>query len=207
MPFVELNQKKILFIHVPKAGGTTVEQWLSTLAPLRFKTAYIPAVARCTPQHFRMQDFRVLFGPDYFNYAFMLVRNPYSRIASEFRMRATIAGKGFFRSWPSFSLWLEHHLQQAASNPFVLDNHLRPQWEFTGSSVEVFRLEEGMDRILARVADRLGVREPEQIGKEVSTEDFPEPVVWDRIDALRVQEFYARDFTEFGYDPEAGSSS
>lgn len=202
MPFIELNSLKINYIHVPKTGGTTIERWLSSIDPLKFHTAGVPAATRCTPQHFRMSDIRVLFGQGYFDYNFMTVRNPYDRIASEYRMRAAESGKGFWRTWPTFSHWLEVQIERSVREPFTLDNHLRPQWEFSGSDVEVFRLEDGMPSIIATVAKRIGASVPEKIGHECSSRDFPEPIVWDRVDILRVRERYARDFEEFHYDPK-----
>ncbi|MCQ0971239.1 sulfotransferase family protein [Paracoccus sp. TK19116] len=201
MPFVELEDKRrLLFIHVPKTGGTSVEGWMRTLAPLRFHEVQIPKAMKCTPQHLRMSDFNILFGRGYFDHAFMIVRNPYDRIASEYRMRAAIHAASFVRMWPSFSHWLEAQLDQMAGNRWILDNHLRPQWEFHGGRVEVFRLEDGLDTALATVAGRLGLPAPESVPHDLKTGGGDVTVEWDLSDRLRVEEVYARDFAEFGYE-------
>lgn len=200
MPFVEYNSKRILYIHVPKTGGTTIEQWLTSHAPLHFHTIGMPTPMKCTPQHLCMQDIRLLFGDGFFDYAFMTVRNPYTRIMSEYKMRALIAGKSFWKSWPTFSLWLEQTLNNARKTPFIMDNHIRPQWQFTGSGVEVFRFEDGMESILNQLAVRIGAPIPKEIPHQLSTQEFPHEVLWDKVDILRIQEFYAQDFQEFGYD-------
>lgn len=197
MPFIECNGMRVLFIHIPKTGGTTVESWLRSLAPLRFHSVGLPPASRCTPQHYRMQDLRDLLGPDYFDYAFTLVRNPYDRIASEYRMHAAIRGQGFWKAWPSFSLWLEENIRRQALEPFHLDNHLRPQWEFVGSNVDVFRFEDGLEAALAPVAARLGLPAPTNLPHLIQS-SVPAPE-WDRADRLRVQEHYRLDFSEFGY--------
>jgi hypothetical protein len=201
MPFVNHNGQNILFIHIPKTGGTTVETWLSTLGTLRFRTVGVPGATRCSPQHFRLCDFRHLFGKDFFDYSFMIVRNPYDRIASEYRMRATEQGAGFWKAWPTFSSWLEIQLERSKKEPWALDNHLRPQWEFTGNGLEIFRLEDGMQGILSKVAERLGVPAPSELPWEMRSDGFAGTVEWDHLDRLRVQEAYARDFKEFGYEP------
>lgn len=201
MPFIEHNHRRLLYLHVPKTGGGAIEAWLGALAPLRLHSVGVPVALRCTPQHLRMSDIRSLFGKDFFHHVVMTVRDPYERIASEYRMRAVIGGKGFWKAYPSFSLWLETALAQAARDPFHFDNHLRPQWEFTGSGVEVLRYEDGLERVAARMAELLEVPPPASLPRVHDTGAAEIAVAWDRVDRLRVQEFYRKDFEVFGYDP------
>jgi hypothetical protein len=203
LPFAEIGGKKVLFVHIPKTAGTSVEAWLGEVsgAPLRMFSVGIPAAMKCTPQHLRMVDLRHFFGEGFFDYAFTLVRNPFDRIASEYRMRAQLAGDSFFKHTPTFSYWIDHNLTRAAAAPFHLDNHIRPQWQFIGSQVRVFRMEDGVNAALGQVAADLGIAPPETVPHKLATADGPE-TPWDRGDILRVSEFYARDFKEFGYDPE-----
>jgi hypothetical protein len=199
MPFIAHNGRTLLYIHVPKTGGGTVEGWMKTIAPVRFHSVGIPPALRCTPQHLRMADFRSLFGGGFFDHVVMSVRNPYDRIASEYRMRAVIGGKGFWRAFPSFSMWLEQSLADAARNPYHLDNHLRPQWEFHGSGVEVLRYEDGVPAMVARIAALLGVAPPESLPRVHDTSGAGIEVTWDVADILRVNAAYRQDFELFGY--------
>jgi hypothetical protein len=199
MPVIQHKNKRLLYLHVPKTGGSSIEAWLETLAPLQFRSVGVPTALRCTPQHFRMADFNALFTPGFFDHAVMTVRNPYDRIASEYRMRAVLGGKGFWQAFPSFSLWLETTLEQAARNPFHLDNHIRPQWQFTGTGVEVLRFEDGLPAIIGRIAELLNVPPPDEIPRIYDTSGSGIDVVWDLSDRLLVQDFYAKDFTLFGY--------
>ena len=201
MPFVETQDKRrILFIHVPKTGGTSVEDWMQTLGTLRLHHPAIPVALKCTPQHLRMSDLNNLFGKRYFDYAFMIVRNPYDRIASEYRMRAELQADSFFRMWPSFSHWLEVHLDKLRESPWMMDNHLRPQWEFHGSGVRVFKLEDGLDKALAKVARSNDVAPPAEVAHRLKTDKSPVEIEWDISDRLRIEDTYAKDFEEFGYD-------
>lgn len=200
MPYLHHQGRRLLYLHVPKTGGSTVETWLNTISSLHFHSVGVPAALRCVPQHFRMVDFSALFGKGYFDDAVMTVRNPYDRIASEYRMRALLAGKGFWKAWPSFSLWLEANLEAAAKNPFHLDNHLRPQWEFHGSDVEVLRFEDGLLAVTAQIAKLLDVSPPTNLPKVHDTSSASIEVSWDLSDRLRVQEFYRKDFELFGYE-------
>lgn len=200
MPFLQNQSCRLLYLHVPKTGGGTIEAWLKTIAPLHFHSVGIPTALRCVPQHFRMADFNALFAKGFFDSAVMTVRNPYDRLASEYRMRALLSGKGFWKAWPSFSLWLEGNLEAAAKNPFHLDNHMRPQWEFHGSGVEVLRFEDGLPAITARIAALLNVSPPTNLPKVHDTSETPIEIMWDLSDRLRVQEFYRKDFELFGYE-------
>ncbi|SIQ34284.1 Sulfotransferase family protein [Paracoccus thiocyanatus] len=197
MPFIEYSGKRILFIHIPKTGGTSVENWMQGIAPLRLFSQGIPAAMKCTPQHLRMQDIRALLGEGYFDQALTVVRNPYDRIASEYRMRAHLAKAGFFKGLPIFSLWLEEWLNRQKREPFCLDNHLRPQWEFLGSEVETFRFEDGLQAPLARMAEWLDIAPPESLPHDLRPD--PLEIAWDQVDRIRVRDHYARDFEMLGY--------
>nr|WP_240494010.1 sulfotransferase family 2 domain-containing protein [Paracoccus sp. SM22M-07] len=179
MPYLQHQGRRLLYLHVPKTGGSTVETWLKTISPLHFHSVGVPAALCCVPQHFRMVDFKALFGKGYFDNAVMTVRNPYDRIPSEYRMRALLAGKVFWKAWPSFSLWLEANLEAAAENPFHLDNHMRPQWEFHGSDVEVWRFEDGLLALTAHIAKLLNVSPPTNLPKVHDTSSASIEVSWD----------------------------
>jgi hypothetical protein len=197
MPFIQYKSKKILYIHIPKTGGTSIEEWMKTISPLRMFSVGIPHAVRCTPQHFRAQDIKALLGEDFFDLSIAVVRNPYDRIASEYKMRMHIEKQGFWKNGPDFSLWLEDNLSRQARDKFHLDNHLRPQWEFIGNNVEVFKLEDGLMAPLRRISEVLEIRPPEFPPHELRglSYDF----TWDITDRILVQTHYAKDFEEFGY--------
>lgn len=201
MPFIHHRGKNFLYLHVPKTGGGSIEKWLGSLAPLHFHSVGIPQALKCSPQHLRMADFRALFGEDFFDHSVMTVRNPYDRIASEYRMRVKLAGQGFWKAGPSFSHWLEEQLTRATSDPHTLNNHLRPQWQFGGTGVEVLKFENSLSAMIGRMAAILGVDPPAEIPHEHRVDDPAITVSWDQVDRIRVAEFYARDFDLFGYDP------
>jgi len=200
MPFIQHDGKRVLLIHIPKTGGTSLENWMKTIAPLRLFTMGIPATSKCTPQHYRMQDIRALLGPGFFDHVVAVVRNPYDRIASEYRMRAQIAKEGFYKGLPDFSPWLEEWLTRQKREPFCMDNHLRPQWEFLGKEVELFRLEDGLAAPAARIAEKLGAPVPDTLPRDLKSD--PLEIEWDLVDRIRVREHYARDFETLGYPTE-----
>lgn len=202
MPFVEYNGRKILFIHIPKTGGGSVETWLKSLGKVRMLAVGNPSALKCTPQHFRMSDVRDLFGEGYFDYMFMIVRNPYDRIMSEYKMHALISGNSFWKAWPSFSHWLEYNLNVARENPYHFDNHLRPQWDFLGTDIKVFKFEEGMESILNRVAADIGAPAPVSTPHIHSAEQENIDAPFDVVDRIRTADFYEKDFDVFGYSTQ-----
>lgn len=204
MPFVEHSGRRILFVHIPKTGGTTVEDWLRTLGPLRLFHFGHPEALRCTPQHLTMRDLEALLGKDFFDYAFAIVRNPYERIASEYRMHAALARERFFPGLPDFPLWLESNLREAARDACHLDNHLRPQWAFLGEGVEILRYEDGLRECVKTVAERIGAAPPMRLGRRYATGGGAggAKVRFGLPEIARMRDAYGRDFEFFGYDPE-----
>src|SRR5262249_22669013 len=98
-----------------------------------------------------------------------------------------------------FSSWLENQIDAVRKNPFHLDNHFRPQWEFISSAVDIYKYEDGLSRILTRVAEKIGAPEPATLPQKLSTGDLNEPVRFDIADVERIRSLYAADFERFGY--------
>lgn len=203
MPFVQANGKNVLFIHIPRTGGTAIEAQLRRAGCLRLFSIGQPLSMRATPQHLRAGDITEIMGDAYFDYSFTVVRNPYDRIKSLFHLQAAAAGQGFWQAAPRFSHWVQHALQDLARDPWAHDHHLRPQWEFIGSGVEVFRYEDGLRAALEPAAAMLGLTLDEGELPQVQPARMePSPCdgfEWDLADLIRVEEAYARDFDTFGY--------
>jgi hypothetical protein len=199
LPFVSHAGRNVLFVHIPRTGGTTVEHWLRSLGDLRLFAGSIPAFTKVTPQHLRANDIDELMGEDFFDYAFAIVRNPFDRLASEYRARRSLALEGFWRTAPRFPGWLESSLEALRNNPFHLDNHLRPQWDFVSRRVKVFHYEMGLPAILAQVAAEIGAPPPADLPRKLATQAMPGDVSFDVAETERVLGVYGRDFDIFGY--------
>jgi hypothetical protein len=200
MPAVDHRGKNILFVHIPRTGGTSIEHWLRELGTLRLFSTALPAFSRATPQHLTANDIDELLGDDYFDYAFTVVRNPFDRVASEYRMRCRSARDGVFKGCPKFSTWLEKQLEAFEKSPFHLDNHLRPQWQFLQKRLRLFRFEDGIESAIAGIAGEIGAPVPAEVGKHLATDDLAIPVKFDIPEVERVLELYSRDFDVLGYD-------
>jgi hypothetical protein len=204
MPVYRINGKNILFIHVPKTGGTSVERFLSLHSDASLqsegKKLLKPTrgglMSRSLPlQHFHAEILRNMFSSTFFDYAFLIVRDPLQRLASEYRHSVNLGhvdAKLGFNSWSALMLAL------ACFAPHLRNNHFLPQFEFHCFDAEIFRFEDGMDSILIRLAERLGVENPRNIPHERKV-DFADVTVSTATEA-RVKRVFAKDYASFGYE-------
>jgi len=208
MPYLEADDRRILFVHIPKTGGTSIEAWLESFGPLQLSAAGVPEALRTTPQHLTYHDIRTLFAEDYFDFAFAVVRNPFARLESEYRMHQQMRTNAGFAQPAPFNTWLDLMLRKVKSDRHVHDNHLRPQWQFVSKKVVVYKLEDGLQAILRDVAKRTGLAPPKEIPHKLKTDAQETPVHWDVRETAAVQEFYDKDFEFFEYDtaPPGASS-
>jgi hypothetical protein len=146
-------------------------------------------------QHLHADIYAKAIGPGFCDYAFTVVRNPYSRIASEYKMKGGDAG-----GRRSFDDWFAKLTARFAESPYVRDNHLRPQSDFLSPNLEIFRFEDGLEAPLRAACKVLGTHPPDTMpharrGSDSLIECTP--------DSLRaVAEFYRQDFETLGYRPD-----
>ena len=157
MPIFEKNGRYVLFSHVPKAGGTTIEHmfaangWARHLFDDGNGSTINPAL-KCSPQHWHATMLENVCNLSRMAYSFCIVRNPVDRILSEYRWRVK-----YFGVTKSADEWIPEALAAYAANPFVHDNHIRPQCEFIVAGMRVFRLESGVDAIVREISSALGI--------------------------------------------------
>lgn len=211
MPLFRYQGALHYFAHVPKCGGTSVEQYLSLrFGPLGFANLGLGPVPwpldwlKSTPQHAAWADFARVFPADWVKSSFAVVRHPLARLVSAYNMRV---GGHEIPSGLSIEAFAETYLQTRSSDPFRYDNHLRAQTEFVPPSSIVFRLEDGLAAVQKHIDENFGPwSDGETIGHvthaaqsaakfEKTTEVSP------RLKHL-VDELYASDFEAFGYATE-----
>lgn len=211
MPSLTLSDRLIWFAHCPKAGGTSVEQfmvarWGDAVGHLHWgwdlwwrRGGWRVADPPNSPQHLIWNDARAAL-PRMPDSVFAVVRDPVARMASEQRWqrrrrRGTKAGKVL--AWLPFPLWIRLMLATAEVHPHAFDNHLRPQADFIPEGARVFRLEEGLTPVLDWLSDLTG--EPR------ARTDIPHAIPTGTVARIGAAEraliarTFAADYARFGY--------
>ncbi|MGH3444335.1 MAG: sulfotransferase family 2 domain-containing protein [Nocardioidaceae bacterium] len=206
MPIYRRDDMNVLFVHVPKTAGTTIER---VFRHSGFKEHYrdskvgpgtVNRLRLCSPQHMHAELLRNLFHLDRFDVTFMVVRDPIARFRSEFAMRhkADVPLKE-----ARVERWADKVFGAYSRNRFALDNHLRPQSEFCLPAAQVFRIEDGLDAAVTHLNDHFGLGLPTELprvmdrekGSGVPSRSVP---ISAGLDA-RLRAFYSADFARFGY--------
>lgn len=187
------DEKQCIFVHVPKAAGTSIA--LSLFGKL--------------PYHYTVTDYKVIFGrrdfQRYFKFAF--VRNPWDRLFSAF----TFLKKGGWddkdREWASQHLEkydnFEQFVMKCDFNEEIMSfMHFRPQFEFVCSQRKTIELNylgyfETINDDYSKICKRLNL--PDTLEhRNASTkssyrDQYSEPMI------SRVETLYADDIRLFGY--------
>lgn len=160
MPAYNINGKKVLFIHIPKTGGSSIEKYLRKFSTE--ESLYSSKRKRresCYPQHLDYKSLTQKIDLKEADFVFTVVREPVARFLSECRHRVgrrsllksyRVSEEGFFLA--------ARFLHRC--NPFALGNHVRPQSDFIGKDVRVFKFEDGIPVILNQLAEELGLPAP-----------------------------------------------
>lgn len=196
MPIFTVQDKRVLFIHVPKTGGTAVAQHLSQYMDVSFDAQPPGLAVRLLPRHLHAEPLQALLSTGMFDWTFMVVRDPVERLASEYRYQ-----KRKPRPVLPPSLWLRRALWHRSRNPYYRDNHFRPQFEFECFGAEVFRYEDGLEHVIEALNRRIGTDIPRALGRDNVSPAIP--VRWSRTDLALIGDTYADDFARYGYERRA----
>ncbi|MDA8909483.1 sulfotransferase family protein [Pontimonas sp.] len=217
MPVLIRGDKAVLFIHIPKTGGSSFERDMANLGWREvFSIRGMPAsrlkFIKASPQHFSAELMEGLFNFEEFSSVVCIIRDPFDRLKSAFyyHFRSQVG-----RFPPDVPTWIQNTLSATRHNPYHLDNHIRPQVDFLppGVDCELFKLEEDgvrqaqiaacgkYEKQPRKLMHLLGIRNEER--EKISKYD---PDIEEAFSSQRstIADFYAADYAAFGYDP-AGS--
>ena len=201
MPFVNANGKNIFFAHVPKTGGSSVEDYLyRRFGPLSIidknKREGVRGTGLIVPStHLTTVDLAELLPRD-LAHSFTVVREPMARMMSEYRYQSGVSRM----SRMGFSTWLHIMIAAAQIEPRVYENHIRPQSDLVPEGCEIFRLEDSFDPVISWLDTVTGSTEPEiNVGHLLKRKH--ETITPSRQDVDLVTRYYAIDYERFGYQP------
>ena len=136
-----IPERKVIFIHIPKTAGTSIEKYFNSDKPQCLK-------------HDVIKDIKIKFPKEYNSYAkFTVVRNPYDRMVSwYFHLKERVESDGFdlekdftlgFVKWiedplkTRYTKWSLTEAGQKDPNP----TYLNPQHTYIDETVTVLKYE------------------------------------------------------------------
>lgn len=206
MPVFLKDGRAVLFVHVPKTGGSSIEQlfresgWDQRLHETPRTEPLLVPLRRCPPQHLHAELLQAMLRVAAFDLVFMVTREPVSRFRSEYLMRHR-QERNVEAS--AVEAWGRKIFDRHDKNPYALDNHLRPQHEFELPASEVFRLEDGLGSVTTDLNERFGLGLGGEIPRSMDLSrsgkaSSGEVQVSPSLERL-IRERYAEDFRRYGY--------
>ena len=203
MPIFKSNGALVLFIHIPKTGGTSIERFFASKGvALAFWSRQLHADGGqgfpCSPQHFHQPILEALFPETFFDKKVAVVRHPVTRMVSEYRHRMGIRiRKGF--SVIDFEGWLKQSFGKVEVDEYFKDNHFRPQVQFIDDHTTVFRLEDGLINPVRYIADALEMSVGENPKIPIKNSGVKLDVAVSARASSLIEEVYSDDMQSFGY--------
>ena len=204
MPITQIKGKSLLFIHIPKTGGETAEHYLRSVSDNSRQPSFLrrpnPEILPCSPQHLHGGILSYLFQPESFDYGFTVTRDPVARAISEYKFRA---GRRYVRGLhvPDFSTWWTKTRKAYQKNPFILDNHIRPQVEFLAPTLsrnfDIFKFEDGVLNNLAKVFKKMNIPFTDLNIHTHKAQNVP--IQLDEATFENLVKFYTEDIHRLGY--------
>jgi hypothetical protein len=192
--FKNSNNEFVLYIHIPKTGGTTIQKLIG------YSFRYIGVSDTrsdlpCSPQHFHKELLDQVGYSVIASNSFAIVREPFERILSEFKYRKKNSSLvRFFMDFDSFVLF---NFLEYKKNKYILDNHIRPQSHFLLSDTTIFQLERGLVPIVKMLSEVHGA---ELLSESLHTnKSTKENILICPSTYNRILDFYNEDYKVLGY--------
>lgn len=220
MPLLRIGPSVVLFVHVPKCGGSSVEDYLiARFGPLSFLDRQWGSLgrtarwSRSSPQHLQREAIDRIFAAGFVDRIFTVVRDPVARFLSAYTHARLHQRRA---RWLSPGRLLDKIAVADDSFHYVYDNHFRPMGTLIPATTTVFKLEDGGDGLIAWLDALAGSASgPRALPHSNATEEFAAlmarrnrrrrifqtalPPVLDPGLKRAIAEVYRDDFRRFGY--------
>lgn len=165
MPYCD--DKKIIFLHIPKTGGTMVKNILK----IRFLSSSDPSI-RPSPQHLTCELLKDRLGQKKYDqyYKFTFIRNPWARLLSSYFWRQTLPKKRKVLHFFEYIKLVEHTVLNKNYYKLEFGDHYIPQIKYTDENVDVFKYE-NLSGGIVEVASKLNIPKPIVGNKKVKPYD------------------------------------
>ncbi|MGR5254314.1 sulfotransferase family 2 domain-containing protein [Vibrio astriarenae] len=194
MPVMVKGNESVLFIHIPKSGGSSYEAIMKNLGyrellSIRGMPLSKLKFLKCTPQHMHAEMLSSWLNVNDLDRVVTIVRDPYKRFMSEYSWQLK---QGITKLEPGD--WVENTMEQYCKNKFVYDNHIRPQSDFILKGAEIFQLED--NGLVNAVSYSIGGNLPENlvIPSEKKTSKSDEILREFELRRNEIVDFYRDDY-------------
>lgn len=194
-----VREKRIAFVHVPKAGGTAIEAFFNVFGPGRENVGL-------EVNRNQRNDRRSLWGGGFTHASigrirkllakegitlegwriFATVRNPYARLVS---FAAWFGGK-----WANKEVLTVEDFRTNYRR-YMSRPNMRLQSRYVDGTVTIFRLEDGLDQPLQWLGESSNGLRPRMISNHRPWDVYYTPKI-----KRQVYNRYKKDFRSFGYD-------
>lgn len=177
MGYIDQN-KKIIFIHIPKTGGESIADYFFG-KKLLFKQG----------KHHDIEHYLDTLGDDISQYyVFSIVRHPYKRMLSYYTyLKYTLKSIGNIE----LTEWLK--------NPIGENEYLyRPQYFWVNNTVKIFKFELGLSNIIKHIEKDLRIRYDKKLVHKNKTQI--NNISLSHEDKKLIFDRYYEDFIMFNYD-------
>lgn len=208
MPIYVRGKLRVLHVHIPKTGGDFLRNVLLdngfTCLPETYSSvrSMREGSGLCSRQHYH-RDLILSEYPSGWTHSVAIVRNPLARFLSEYRFRVhrSDGRLGKLRRLTPLGCWARQSFRKYRKNPFLFDNHLRPQVGFLVPGMDVvWKIEWGFEVLLEHLSEQglqLEInRPPRNVTRKKDAERIPSWL------SERLRDLYREDFEQLGYGRE-----
>ena len=198
------NSRSILFLHVPKCGGSSIDRLFKDdgyFSTLEMRGLPPQDCLIASPQHQTCKNLKSMINMESLEDIFIVTRNPYKRIISEFNWQYRDAEPC---DKPDINAWILKSLEQASSDLSYSDNHFRPSVDFidSGYPCKVFKLEDGIEFVAEYFIREDGSTNKIDMPNEKDAKSFTNSISEPNLSPIaiaKINQFYKDDFEAFGY--------
>ncbi|WP_299934544.1 sulfotransferase family 2 domain-containing protein [uncultured Pelagimonas sp.] len=207
MPICTYLDRVIFFAHIPKTGGTSVEAYLQQKGEISLFGE--PKIGGVHLQHLARDTVAGLPDLPQFDQCFGVVRDPVSRMVSEFMWRSAPLKplQRLARPWDgpkarrikvrgtkhslTFAEWVPLALDEARENPNMRDNHMLAQCAFLAKGDWLFLFENGLQPVFRWIDENTDGRASPSV-KRLKASHVTKPTV-DDASREQIEQFYQQD--------------
>ncbi len=211
MPVFFTNKKYISYIHIPKAGGSYIENKLSKIGYGFLDNKFSENQSSAGTVHLTSSEISNIL--DKLNikidFEFTIVRNPYQKLESKYFYNYERIFKGSLigyksindlKSFMTFNKYLKFSIEKTKKFREYDGNHFKPQNEFVTNQTKIFKYEDKYQKLNQELRENdinITLNYNSKNSRGIFSKLYP--IKWNRETLDLVNNFYKEDFVKFDY--------